>query len=259
MPDYSVAMAGKQNHDKIRRRLRELADDRELNLSELSQQLGYNRGYLENFIRKQSPRLLSLEDRMKLVELTPLSAGELEVDIHIPDSSQRKVVRPNDTGLGSVAGGLAGGDYQTLTEKVFVIGSVQAGAWMEATQLPETEWTEMLLPTDKRFPGTVRYGLLNRGSSMNKVCRDGGVWVFVRFADLTGVGPSPGQYVIVERERKDGLVEATAKRFELGPGGKPLLCPESDDPSFQPIEMAGGADIKEIRIIGRVVDIINRV
>lgn len=150
-------------------------------------------------------------------------------------------------------------NYTSLTEIVYVIGSVQAGAWKEACQLPEEEWTEMRLPSDRRFPGITRYALKNQGYSMNRVCRDGGFWVFVRYTDLPGQGPDVGHYVIVERRRTDGLVEATAKRFQLDSAGVPMLYPESDDPSFQPFPLIGGPEIEEICIIGRVVDIINPV
>lgn len=118
----------------------------------------------------------------------------------------------------------------------------------------------MTLPADPRYPGVKRYALQNCGASMNRACRDGGKWIFVRYFDLTGQGPSPGQYVIVERRRKDGMVEATAKLFKMGPDGKPWLYPESDDPSFQPIPLTDGdGEVDSIEVIGRVTDIINHV
>lgn len=149
-------------------------------------------------------------------------------------------------------------DYKSLTDQGPIIGQVQAGAWTEAYQVPEEEREWVPLPRDDRFPGIQRYILDNRGESMNNVCPDGGQWVFVFYRDLVGQGPSAGQYVIVERIRKDGLVEATAKLFKIGPDGKPWLYPDSDDPSFKPIPLSGDRDIAEIRIVGRVTQPLGR-
>lgn len=152
--------------------------------------------------------------------------------------------------------------YERADMKIPIIGQVQAGTFSEAYQLPEEDWTYMSMPADSRFPGIPRYALKNKGNSMNKVCRPGGLWVFVRYMDLTGQGPAVGNYVIVECHR-DGLVEATAKRFELDKNGKPMLMPESDDPAFKPISLTemDGADPEydSVVVVGRVLDIVNRV
>ncbi len=146
---------------------------------------------------------------------------------------------------------------QELSETVRIIGSVQAGAWMEAYQLPEQEWEEMSLPSDPRFPGINRYGLKNVGPSMNKKLEDGGTWVFVRYEDVSRQ-PEAGQYVIAERVRKDGLVEATCKRLMADAAGKLWLWPESTDPRFQaPIPLDGDKETEEIRLIGRVTRIVS--
>lgn len=153
-------------------------------------------------------------------------------------------------------------NYDQNVELVYVEGSVRAGLWGVSYTLPNSQWIAMHLPIDPRFPGIPRHALANLGHSMDKVCRTGGTWVFVLYSDLPGQGPSVGQYVIVERERKrsDGTIEieCSAKRFEMGPGGVPWLYSESDDPSFEPVPLEPAGDIVSVKIIGRVLDVINR-
>lgn len=143
--------------------------------------------------------------------------------------------------------------YETLTVVVPIIGSVQAGAWMEAYQLPEGEWEIMHLPADSRFPGITRYGLRVAGPSVNKIAEDGGVIVFVRYDEI-GLDPKDTDYVIVERIRRDGLVEATCKQLRADRSGKMWLWPDSTDPRHQtPLTLEGDGEVAEIRIVGRVI------
>lgn len=152
--------------------------------------------------------------------------------------------------------------YQKLSEdgeEVPVIGAVQAGAWMEAYQLPKEDWTYMTLPSDPRYPGIPRYGLKNEGPSMNKRLEPGGTWVFVRYEDIRQE-PQAGQYVVAERVRRDGLVEATCKRLAADGAGKLWLWPESTDPRHQaPLALDGDQETAEIRLIGRVTRIVGDV
>lgn len=249
-------MAKEEHQDGVRQWLRRLADEGQISLSALSQQLGKNRGYLENFIRKESPKALAYEDRLKLAKSTPIPARVLAVELHIRDLTERTVASPKqpDVGYGS---GERTEPYKILTELVLVIGKVQAGAWAEAYQFPEGEWLEMRLPVDPRYAGIPRYGLVNEGLSMNRICRPGGLWIFVRLHDLTGIGAQAGNYVIVERVRSDGLVEATAKKLEVR-AGKTWLCPDTDVPGFEPFPLDGGTDIEEVRVVGLVTDVVNR-
>ena len=150
----------------------------------------------------------------------------------------------------------SGGTFEELTQKVPIIGSVQAGAWMEAYQLPEGEWSYMTLPTDTRFPGISLVGFRNVGSSMNRKFADGAILVCVRYLDIEQE-PQAGHYVIVEREDRSGRVEATCKLLKLDEHGKPWLWPDSTDPRYQqPISLKGDRDTSEIRVIGRVLRVV---
>ena len=256
LQDNSAAMAENKNLDPARRRLLDLAEKAGESLNALSLKLGKNRSYLENFVRKGSPRELAFEDRADLARLLNCAPEQLVVEKRnrpFPKQSVAGIVEPK---LPSRDRGHRADLYEPLTEPVFLIGRVQAGAWVESHRLPEEQWTRMDLPADPLFPGVPRYALRNVGESMNRECANGGIWVFVELQDLTGIGPKPGDYVIVERKRHDGLYEATCKRLEIR-GGKPWLCPDSTDPTFQPFPITGDDEIDEIVVRGLVVQVIN--
>lgn len=182
---------------------------------------------------------------------------ELQVDTHSRERSEKAVAGKNQLGATS-RGEKRTGAQQQPTYSVPVVGSVRAGAWAESYLLPEWERTEMQLPEDPRFPGVPRYALRNDGESMNKVCRNGGTWVYVQLMDLIGVGPRPGDYVIVERKRDDEMIEATCKRLEVR-AGRPWLVPQSSDPSFEafPVDPEPGSGVIEVRVVGLVTGAFN--
>lgn len=86
---------------------------------------------------------------------------------------------------------------------------------------------------------------------MNKRYPDGTVLVFTdaleRPEDLIA-----GKRYIVERERADGLREATVKKLWQDEYGAMWLLPESDDPRFQEAIPINGEDGDMVRILGRV-------
>lgn len=191
------------------------------------------------------------------VTLDWLAGNDASVDLHKDVLSQDMVAGGSRNNLASKAGDTRTEEIGALTGPVYVIGEVQAGAWREAFELPEREWTEMRLPADPYYPDVPRYALKNVGDSMNRECANGGFWVFVKLEDLIGVGPQPGDYVIVRRVRHDGLIEATCKRLEIR-SGRVWLCPDSTDPTFQPIPTDGDPETEEISVYGIVTDVVNR-
>jgi len=137
---------------------------------------------------------------------------------------------------------------------VFVMGAVQAGHWVEAVEWVSDEWYSVSLPPHPQFPNVKRYGLEVRGPSMNRVFPEGSVVECVRFEEL-GTDPQPGDYVVVERHRHDGFIEATVKKFVLHEG-EPWLMPESDHPAFQqPIRPHDGQedDVDSVIITSLVI------
>ncbi|MCM8738312.1 XRE family transcriptional regulator [Azospirillum sp. A1-3] len=137
---------------------------------------------------------------------------------------------------------------------VFVVGAVQAGHWVEAVEWNRDEWYSVSLPPHPQYPDIKRFGLEVRGPSMNRVFPEGSVVECLRFEDL-GEEPQPNDYVVVERHRADGCIEATVKKLVVM-DDEPWLVPESDHPAFQrPIKLRNGHedDVETVVIAGLVI------
>ncbi len=134
---------------------------------------------------------------------------------------------------------------------VTVKALVQAGHFAESWEADESDWYEVELPeTLKIMPFKVHAAEV-RGPSMNRRYPEGSVVFFTDTVE-TGEDFVPGKRYIVERERADGLREATVKRLWRDEAGKLWLVPESDDPRFsESIPLEGGED-DTVRIVGRV-------
>ncbi|GBR06351.1 helix-turn-helix domain-containing protein [Asaia siamensis] len=118
-------------------------------------------------------------------------------------------------------------------EKIYVVGSVQAGLWREALQWDEANWYAITGPIDTRYPGLKRYGLVVHGNSMNRVFPDGTIVVVINFDDLAR-HPQNGEYVVaIQRSEDTQEFEATIKAFQITDDGKMILWPQSTDPLFQ--------------------------
>jgi transcriptional regulator with XRE-family HTH domain len=126
--------------------------------------------------------------------------------------------------------------------RVLVRSDVQAGVWRESTEWPADEWYSVIAPADTRFPGVERFGLVVKGTSMDRSYPDGTIVIVVRFADIS-VAPTTGQRVVVlRRDRRSGEFEATLKEYERDDRGRHILWPRSSDPEFQtPIILTGQA------------------
>ena len=86
---------------------------------------------------------------------------------------------------------------------------------------------------------------------MNKRYPEGTV-VICTDAVQTGEEIIPGRRYVVERERSDGLREATIKTLWRDEHGRLWLVPESTDPRYQePIPLHAAED-DTIRIVGTV-------
>lgn len=122
---------------------------------------------------------------------------------------------------------------------VFVRGSVEAGVWREAIEWHEDDWYSVTAPSDDRYPGIERFGLLVRGNSMDRIYPEGTILVCVRFADIAR-SPEPGDRVICLRRSRTGEYEATVKEYDLDAQGRHVLWPRSTQPEYQtPIILTG--------------------
>lgn len=137
------------------------------------------------------------------------------------------------------------------SRRVQVIGHVQAGHYAESWAFDEADLYDVPVPDDAKFRRFRLQGVEVRGPSMNRRYPEGTVLVFTDAVE-TGEDVVVGKRYIIERERADGLREATVKLLWRDNEGRMWLLPESDDPRFQePIPLEGG-DGDTIRIVGRV-------
>lgn len=135
--------------------------------------------------------------------------------------------------------------------RVPVIGHVQAGHFAESWQWEDEDSYEVHVPDEARLQHFTLRGAETRGPSMNRRYPEGTVVIFTDMVE-TGEDIVVGKRYVIERERADGLREATVKLLWRDDAGKFWLLPESTDPRFQePIELNGGED-DTIRIVGRV-------
>jgi len=135
---------------------------------------------------------------------------------------------------------------------VLVRGCVAAGSWHEALEWDEADWYEVSVPAVPGLNSVALYGAETRGPSMNRIYPEGTVIVFTSLIER----PEPlevGKRYVVEREKPDGLREATVKALAKDETGTLWLMPDSTDPRHQEPIPLEGEDGEIIRVIGRVV------
>lgn len=127
---------------------------------------------------------------------------------------------------------------------------VQAGYYAESNLWPDDEGYDVVVPADEELQPFKLYGTEVRGPSMNRLYPEGTVLVYTS-AFETLDKPVVGKRYIVERERLDGLREATVKTLQTDDEGNYWLVPESADPRFTaiPVDNPNG---DTVRIVGRV-------
>lgn len=160
------------------------------------------------------------------------------------ESRIQKIADALDVSAGWLLHGPAGDTGRGMP----VRGEVAAGTWKEAVDLDLEPIPVLPIPD---YPVEAQYGLLVRGTSMNKLAKDG---EYLHVVDVikTGLSLRAGDIVIVHRTRH-GMVEATAKMLE-GEEYNWSLRFESTDPKYQGIMPIGdGDDDTEIAIVGIVL------
>ncbi len=204
-----------------RARLLELATERRVSLAQLSGLIGRNATYLQQFVRKGSPRKLEEGDRATLAAFFGVGQSELggpeEKSHSFPEAGLRQdwadVPR---LPLGASAGpGALSADERPIGALRF------SSAWLREQGL------------DARLLSTIAVD----GDSMEPTLRDGDEILVDR-------SPRPlrdGIHVV----RLDDLL--LVKRLEQGRGGAVSLI--SDNRAYRPLELRSG----EFEVIGRVV------
>lgn len=156
------------------------------------------------------------------------------------------------TGKGATTTGGAA-PYEIDVEGLPLLGSIQAGHWLETTDAHQGANTEMVaIVRDPRFPHAKQYALRVVGDSMDLDYPDGSIVTCVDFAD-SGLSLTEGMIVHVERQRAGGqLVEITLKAVERHKG-RLALVPHSSNPKHQAIPLHSSDPDTEVVARGVVV------
>lgn len=138
-----------------------------------------------------------------------------------------------------------------------VIGEVAAGVWHDLSlEMDESPFAPVLGGRNMRYSPTAQYGLVVRGTSLNRQAQSGDI---LRCLDIgnSGLRPRPGDLVVVERRRAQlGQKEVTAKVLKRV-DGRLELWPDSTDPRWaQPIlveGLSGDEDVRAIAVVDRII------
>ena len=203
-----------------RTRLLQLVGEQGASLSGLSEMLGRNSTYLQQFIRKGSPRKLEETDRRRLAQFFGVDEAELgapeDISPALPSKPRGEWVDVPRLPLGASAGpGLLPGEE-------LPIGAFRFSArWLREQGLDPAQLSAIRV----------------EGDSMEATLRDGDEIL----VDRTPRGWRDGIHVV---RSGDALM---VKRLDLARPGVVALV--SDNPAYRTIELEPG----ELEVIGRVV------
>lgn len=200
----------------IRQRLLDLASRRGVSLAALSRMIGKNPSYLQQFVRKGSPRKLEEEDRRMLSRFFGVDEAELGgPKENSSDPEQDWVDVPRLT-VGASAGPGA------ITAEERVLGNIRFAAhWLRGMGLKAPMLSTIAVT----------------GDSMEPTLRDGDEIL----VDRTPAPPRDGIHVV---RLEDTLL---VKRLDTARPGRIVL--RSDNPAYPPIDRAG----RDVEVVGRVV------
>ena len=204
-----------------RKRLLELAEQRGVSLSQLSALIDRNTSYLQQFVRKGSPRKLEENDRRTLATFFAVAESELGAPEDISRAAVTKFARGDWVDVPRLALGASAGPG-ALADGERPIGTFRfAARWLRGQGLDPAMLTAIAVA----------------GDSMEPSLRDGDEILIDR-------SPRPVRDGIHVVRVGDAVL---VKRLDTGrPGTIALL---SDNTAYRPLELPAG----EVQLIGRVV------
>ncbi len=202
-------------------RLLELVNEHGASLSGLSELIGRNQTYLQQFIRKGSPRKLEETDRRTLARFFGVAESELGAPEDFPSANAEKRARKEWVDVPRLALGASAGPGALAGEEAAIGAFRFAARWMREQGLDPTMLSAIIVA----------------GDSMEPTLRDGDEIL----VDRT---PRPWRDGIHMVRAGDALL---VKRLDTGRPGTLALV--SDNPAYRAIELAPD----EVQVIGRVV------
>lgn len=122
-----------------------------------------------------------------------------------------------------------------LGPRLYIKGSVAAGVWREAFEVPEVDWQAFTGRADVVADTKHRFGLRVIGDSMNEVYPEGTI---LECVSLFGHAEAmPGKRVIVVRKNDRNEYEATVKEL-VEQDDELWLVPRSHNPAHRPVKLA---------------------
>lgn len=211
-----AALCHTGNYPGMRLRVKELRIENNLTLEQLAERAGISVGYLSRIENERRPInskwIASLSEALN-VEPSKLFSSE----------SPKRAIR---------------------LQSLVVVGQVQAGSWVEAMEWPIEDQYSITVPPPPKAKRP--FGLMVNGQSMNKVFKEGAIAVCVHVIDFWRELETL-DYVVCQRTRSDGLIEATVKQLMIDTDGRAWLWPRSEDPHHQqPIEVPWPADSEPV-------------
>jgi len=201
-----------------RKRLQLLSQQRGVSLAQLSALIGRNTSYLQQFVRKGSPRKLEETDRHTLARFFGVEEGELGAPGEIASG---KISRPSWVDIPRLALGASAGPGAFATGEELIGAFGFSARWLREQGLDPAMLSAIAV----------------EGDSMEPTLRDGDEIL----VDCSPRQPRDGIHVL----RVDGAL--LVKRLAFGKPGTIVLI--SDNKAYDPVELTP----REVEIVGRVV------
>lgn len=226
--------------EQRRRALRKIIDEYDLSVNGWARKAGVSEASVRNFLKGGEHGSDSLSDRTYslLANAIDLTVAELQGEQDLPIRTKKQ--RAGEP---------------VLPPTIETRGAVAAGVWLDLdVPMDPAELEQFPVSVDTSYPLTAQYGLIVRGTSMNRVAAPGDLLHCLDFV-VAGIEPDADDVVIVERRRlQEGQREVTAKRIKRD-GDIVTLSPDSTDPRWKPIvlDTTEEPDGEEIRVVALVL------
>lgn len=204
-----------------RARLLAISAERGVSLSQLSALVGRNSSYLQQFVRKGSPRKLEEVDRRTLARFLGVDESELGAPEEKSFKGAGKVLRGDWVDVPRLALGASAGPGTTAAEEQPIGAFRFSSRWLRG----------------EGFDPAMLSAIVVAGDSMEPTLRDGDEILVDR-------SPRPLRDGIHVVRVDDALL---VKRIDTGRPGVMALI--SDNPSYRPLELPP----TDVKVIGRVV------
>jgi hypothetical protein len=204
-----------------RSRLLQLAEQRAISLASLSSFIGRNSSYLQQFVRKGSPKKLDEDDRRKLAAFFGVNEAQLGASEEISPIARGIALRGDWVDVPRLALGASAGPGALAFEEQPIGAFRFSEHWLRG----------------QGFDPAMLSAIAVAGDSMEPLLRDGDEIL----VDRTPRPLRDGIHVV---RVGDALL---VKRLQAGVPGRIVL--ESANPAYRPIELAPD----EVQVIGRVI------